>query len=48
MKRFGSVFGVKPEKVARYKELPAAAWVLAPSVRAADLISRFHQQRDAL
>ena len=48
MKHFGSVVGVKPEKVARYKELHAAAWVLTPSVRAADVICRFHQQRDAL
>ena len=26
MKRYGAVVGVKPEKVARYKELHAAAW----------------------
>ena len=26
MKRYGAVVGVKPEKVARYRELHAAAW----------------------
>ena len=26
LQRYGAVVGVKPEKVARYKELHAAAW----------------------